>query len=91
MTVFEKIKAMDVDEFATWFDESCTHDDDPSIKWWNDTYCAKCESVTGRFVDSEREMEFAYCELYDRCRFFQDMDHVPSSEEMIKMWLESEV
>lgn len=29
MTVFEKIKSMNIDEFAEWFDEYCAHDDDP--------------------------------------------------------------
>lgn len=43
-----------------------------------------------------RGVECAYCELEDengikKCRFFQDMNDVPSNVEMIKMWLEEEV
>ena len=90
MTVFEKIKEMNIDEFAKWFDKHCTHDDDPCIKWWNDIYCSQCETVMARYDGSDRDMEFAWCEIYGKCRFFQDMEETPNTLEMTKLWLESE-
>jgi len=91
VTVFEKIKSMNIDEFAEWFDEHCSHDTDPCITWWNNNYCKKCDGVIGHYEDSDRKIEFSYCELYDKCRFFQDLDEVPDTKQMTKLWLESEV
>lgn len=91
MTVFENIKAMDIDEFAEWYEENCMHDDDPSIKWWDDTYCKNCEPIIGYVKGHyDRKMEFCQCEIYGNCRFFQDMDDIPDCKQMIKLWLESE-
>jgi ATP-dependent helicase/DNAse subunit B len=36
------------------------------------------------------EIECTYCELENKCRFFQELDDVPDNKEMIKMWLEEE-
>lgn len=91
MTVFEKIKAMNINEFAEWYEQNCLHDNDPSINWWNDTYCLNCEPEIGRYIDSNKDMEFAWCELHGKCRFFQDMDKTPNTIQMIKLWLESDV
>lgn len=87
MTVFENIKQMNIDELAAWYDKHCSHDDDPAITWWNDTYCNKCEPV----IDSNRDMEFCWCELNGKCRFFQDMESTPNTIQMTKLWLESEI
>ena len=70
MTVFEKIQGMTEEEFAQWYFDHCTQDKDPAIRWWDETYCEKCEPVIGRYEDSYRDKKFAYCEIYDRCRFF---------------------
>ncbi len=91
MTIFEKIKAMNIDELAKWLDEQCPHDVDPCVTWWDNTYCKNCESVTAKYDDSCIDMEFAWCELHGKCRFFQDMDEVPDTVQITKMWLESEV
>ena len=69
-TIFEKIKAMDIDEFAEWFSKHCLHDTAPCIKWWDDTYCSNCESEIARCIDTNQDMEFAWCELHDKCKFF---------------------
>ena len=81
---------MNIDEFAEWFDKNCSHDGDPCITWWDNTYCKNCHGVIGHYDDSDREIEFAWCELYGKCRFFQDIDHVPNTLDITKMWLESE-
>ena len=90
MTVFEKIKSMDIDEFSEWFDKHCAHDDDPCINWWNDTYCKNCEPEIGHYKYSDRDMEFCWCELHDKCRFFKDLDETPDTLHMTRLWLESE-
>ena len=83
MTVFEKIKTMDIEEFAEWFEENCTHDGDPCVKWYDETYCQKCEPVV------EGGREYAYCELNGRCKYLSSMESLPSAKETVKMWLES--
>ena len=90
MTVFEKIKSMSIDEFAAWFDDHCSHDTDPCLQWWDNHYCGKCEAEIGRYVDSDREIKFSWCELHDGCRFFPEMSLAPDTLQITKMWLESE-
>lgn len=96
MTVFEKIKAMNIDEFAEWFDKHCSHDTDPCINWWNDTYCSNCKPEIAKYTDSDEDDEFAcdefaWCELHGKCKFYQDMNETPDTLQMTKLWLESEV
>ena len=91
MTVFEKnIKTMNINEFAEWLDQIGIYDGSPWMNWWNDTYCSKCESVRACMVDNGREMEFAWCELHNKCRFFQNMNTIPDTKQIIKLWLERE-
>lgn len=84
MTMFESLQSMNIDKFAEWFEENCLHNDDPCIKWWDNTYCKNCEEV------EKDEQEYAYCELYGKCRYFKDMNEMPNHKETIKMWLESD-
>ena len=81
MTVFESLNTKTIDEIAEWLDEYVVFDDAPWLKWWDDNYCKEC-----MMEDSER----VWCELNGNCKFFKDKDEIPSSKEMIKMWLESE-
>lgn len=96
MTIFEKIKSMDIDEFAEWFEANCLHDNDPCIKWWDETYCKKCGSVytTVDYLESytpyNKKHECAWCEVFGNCKHFQNMSEMPSNRDTIKMWLESE-
>ena len=80
MTVFEKIKSMNIDELAEWFEENCTHDTDPCLTWYDKTYCKNCEAI------NKNDHKYAYCELNKNCKFF---DNMPSAKETIKIWLES--
>ncbi len=91
VTNFEKIKNMNIDEFAEWLDKHDSWENTPWMEWWNNTYCKNCEPVIGIFVDSWKESEFAWCELYGKCRFFQELDKTPDSLLMAKLWLESEI
>ena len=97
MTNFEKIKNMSLDEFAEWVDEHGMFDNTPWMKWFNENYCDKCESIFVKAEEAEKvlgikpfyneEYECAYCEVYENCcKFFPDK--CPSNKDIIKMWLE---
>lgn len=90
MTVFENIKNKSIDELVDWLDKHCDFDSALWWRYWDENYCDKCEAVV--FTDDEGGKEcFAYCEHYSNCRFFKDMDCIPDSKQIIRMWLESEV
>ena len=91
MTKFENLKLKNIDEFAEWLDTIGSSDDSPWINYFNDTYCAKCES---EFIYDQRELygerKCAWCELHNnKCKFFQYMKEAPNNIQMIKLWLES--
>ena len=89
MTQFENFKNMDIDAFAEWLDEHGQFDGSPWMTWFDVQYCKNCESVMCRYEDGRREFPAAWCELEHKCRFFPDMDEVPSNKDVIKIWLES--
>jgi hypothetical protein len=96
---FESLKSMSVDEFAEWLDKNGSFDDSPWLNSFNEKYCEKCESVTVKITEEEKlknhisclrdEFECTYCEVYNKCRYFENMDDVPDNREMIKLWLEA--
>lgn len=91
MTVFENMKAKNIDEFAEWLDENCMTDGSAWCVWFNNKYCKHCEPIIVKGDDFYRDMEYCWCELNgDRCKFFQDMKEIPWGKQLIKMWLESE-
>lgn len=90
MTKFEKIKLMNIEELVAWFDSHDCWEDMPWTDWWNKKYCGKCESEYVRFKDCNYDIPCGWCEIHKKCKHFQDLDDVPSSAEIIKMWLESE-
>lgn len=102
MTKFESIKSKNIDELAEWLDEYETFDNSPWMKWWNENYCQKCESVTiarneyasivgwNNHPNYCGNIECGWCEINRKCKYFQDLDYIPDNEEIIKMWLESE-
>ena len=102
MTNFEKIKAMDVNSLASWLDKNGIIDTSPWMEHFNSKYCNNCESIMCKYEDAEEaigfkpcfsddEIECAYCEVYKKCRYFEDRDEVPDGVEMVKLWLEAEV
>lgn len=91
MTMFDNFKNKDIDELAEWLSEHESFDDAQYWNWWDENYCNKCEPETAYLFSPDRESECAWCELHDKCKFFQDMDKIPSKKEIIKMWLLSEV
>lgn len=100
MTNFEKLKTMTVDELADWLNENCQHDEAPWVEWFDKNYCKKCEPITCRVEATnigleplfpEQEVDCAYCELENKCRFCPEATGIPSLKTIIKMWLEGEV
>lgn len=97
MTVFEDIHSKDIDGLVEWLDKNGAADGNPWLRWFDKNYCKKCEevvceSITDCFGDYwSGEHEFAYCELNNKCRYFENMDRVPDRKQTIKLWLESEV
>ena len=70
MTNYEKIKAMSIDELSEFLDSNWVHEDDPCMEWWNKNYCSTCEPVIKRVEHFKTEIEFAWCELNCKCRYY---------------------
>ena len=90
MTIFESIKSKNIDELTERIDEYGMYDCSPWIDWFDSTYCQQCSEES--FYDEESDVETVctYCEYYNKCRFFEHMDEVPDSKQIIKMWLKLE-
>lgn len=89
MTNFEKIQSMNIEELSEWFDQHAETDNSPWTNWWDETYCKKCPSIR-RKNEWGLTCEFGWCELHDRCKYFQDLNDIPDNKTVIKMWLKSE-
>ena len=96
MTVFENFKSKNIDELAEWLDKHCEFDTAPWWRFWDKNYCNKCEpeiayiTNPNKDIDSDIELECAWCELHHKCKFFQEMNDIPDIKQTIKMWLMSE-
>lgn len=88
MTIFDNIKAMNIDEFAEWLDKNGQFDGSPWLTWFDKKYCKDCEPIEATYEDSDHLIKFSYCELNDTCRFF---DKQIDNKEIIKMWLLKEI
>lgn len=90
MTVFDNVKSNSIDEFSKWLDEYARLDDYPWDKYFDENFCNKCECVTKYVPEWHRNVDFAWCELNGKCRFFKEFNNVPDNKQTIKIWLESE-
>jgi hypothetical protein len=91
MNNFENLKSMSVEELAEWLDVNGMFDGSLWNQWFDERYCSQCESIEAHYEESGRVCKCAYCEVYEKCRFFVDWEDVPNNKAVIKMWLESEV
>ena len=91
MKVINMFEYMNIDEFVDWLDENVYLEHSPWLKWWDETYCKNCEPICDCSPNGCGESEYGYCELHGNCRYFQDMEDIPSGKQIIKMWLESEI
>lgn len=79
MTVFENLMSKDIDGLVEWLNKNGAVYDSPWKKWFYKTYCRECG-----------DDECLWCQLYNKCKYFQELDKVPNRELKIRMWLESE-
>ena len=100
MTNFEKFTNMSSDELAEWACKYGMVYESPWMKWFDENYCKKCEPIKCNYdlaVDKlgiepvfGGKCVFAYCELENHCKFFPDIDRIPTNTDIIKMWLDLE-
>ena len=91
MNNWTKLKNMSTEDLAEWLDQYGQFDNSPWITWFDQKYCKNCENIMCKYEDGEREFPCSYCEVYDTCKFFPDLDEVPGNKMIIKMWLETEI
>ena len=100
MTNFDKLKNMTIDDLAEFIDANGMYDNTPWMNWWNNTYCDKCPSLKLTSEEAQDKLgiipflnetyECAYCEVYDKCKYFPELEEEPSMQDIIKMWLEAD-
>lgn len=90
MKIIDVIKSYTTDEMVDFLDEYSMHDSNPWFDWWDENYCSKCMTEIKFTPYCGRYFEYAYCELHNNCRYFQDMEEVPDSKQILKIWLETE-
>ena len=88
MTNYEKLKSMNVEDFANFLD-SIGFDDNPWTTWFSEKYCSKCQPVKGRFEDVDHE--FSFCEINHKCRLFSQEEYDYTNPlDIVRMWLQTE-
>lgn len=90
MKAIDTIKSFTIDEMVDFLDEYSIHDLTPWFIWWDKNYCNKCMEEIKFNPYYERNSEYTYCELNNNCRYFQDLNEVPDSKQVLRMWLETE-
>lgn len=83
MTNLEKIKNMGLDEMVKFLNSLDCIEDLPWIKWGDNNFCKKCETVI-YFYDG-KEYECSPCELGEHCPFNMGPD-----VDWCKEWLKVE-
>jgi hypothetical protein len=91
MTKFESIKSKNIDEFAEWLDKYGAYDGSEWCEWFDKNYCRKCESEYVYVEMFKNEQPCAWCELHNKCKFFEGVNDIPDNKQIIKMWLETEI
>ena len=92
MTVFENVqnKSKNIDELVDWLYE-IGNDYSLWFQWWDSKYCGNCIAEIKYNPEIGRELPHGWCELHQNCRYFLELDEIPDTKQIIKMWLESEV
>lgn len=88
---FEKIRSFNSNEMSIFLD-NISIDDNPWIDWFDKKYCDNCDSVPSQFVNpyTDKYDECSYCEINNKCIFFQDLNTIPSNKDLISIWLGNE-
>ena len=101
MTNFDKyFKNATIESLSEFLDAHGMYDDTPWMDWWDRTYCDKCPSLKLKSEEAQDKLgiipflnetyECAYCEVYNKCKYFPKLEETPSMKDIIKMWLEEE-
>ncbi len=90
MNNLKHLQTMPTDQLIEWLDEN-GNQDAAWWKWFDEKYCNNCELEKYYSDYFQQEGKCAYCEVYNKCRFFPEMDDVPDGKETIKLWLEAEI
>ena len=90
MIMFEKIKTTNIDELVEMLDKYSLNEHSPWFEWWDRKYCDNCIAEIAYNPEIGRDLPHGWCELHQNCRYFPELDDIPNSKQIIKMWLESE-
>ena len=96
MNNYEQLISYSLEDLADWLVVNVQFDDSPWITWFDDNFCSKCEAIEcaySEYWNSNEEpypkctIKCAYCELEDKCKFFPEIQGIPSNKDIIVMWL----
>lgn len=85
----DRLREMSNDELVEYILNYWSHDHDPTVTWFIDTHCKKCPSE--EMECDGRMQKCAWCELHHKCKFYPDLEEIPSCKQVIKMWLENKI
>lgn len=101
MTNYENFILMSIEQLAQWINTNGQFDGSPWMKWFDENYCSKCESVTIKKADAKDVLGFelmfcnettcSYCEVHKKCKFFPEFNEAPNLVEIIEMWLKEKI
>lgn len=90
MTNKEWLQQATEDELIEFFDNLDSFETSPYMSWWDKNYCSNCPAILCRYEDSNRDIPCSFCELENYCTFFPEIDHIPDSKDMLRLWLNQE-
>ena len=88
MTNYEHIINMNVEELASFFNKPNEVDRTPWDDWFEGNYCKNCESIEEE--ENGRTACYAYCEIYDKCKYFADYPDLITEKDTIEHQLNAE-
>lgn len=89
MTNYEHIINMNVEELASFFNKPNEVDRTPWDDWFEENYCKNCEPIEEE-EENGRTACYAYCEIYDKCKYFADYPDFITEKDTIELWLNAE-
>lgn len=95
MTRFEKIKVLSKEELIKSI-KNIDSLNESILEWWSKKYCANCKSIAHKTKNPIKTNVpltelYTYCEFYDKCLYFPNMNNIPVKTEIIEMWLNEEM